>query len=210
MKKDKEIPQENLYIALLDDDPDSSCRPHYLYSFVADYKIPDKNVFITDDIKKFITYANKHKLAVLFCDPGALGDTSAYWKDFKADRMMAKWLEDNPSRILNVPYLISLDYYSFRTFELKHSVIFFGSEFQWEINQIMYEWLFKHNPLALFIDRFAMDCAHIHYAEKLKEPVLMKICEKFGLKGKTIAYRKKAINDYYTKIFREEMKKRGY
>jgi len=122
---------------------------------------------------------------------------------------MAKWLEDNPSRILNVPHLLPWTHYSFRTFELKHSVKFFSQEFQWHINQILYKWLFEHNPLALFVDEFGLDCAHDEYIKKLKEPVLTKICERFRLKGKTVADRKKAIDNYYLKVWKNEMKKRG-
>jgi len=212
--KARDIPQEKLYIALLDDDPRFSPRPLYVYSFLHDFGLhtigqPYNNVCATDDIKKFIAFANEHRKAVLFCDPGALGPAQVYGEDFKEDRIMAKWLEDNPSRILNVFYLLPYTYYSFHTFELKN-VNFYGQELQWRTNQILYEWLFEHNPLALFIDKFAMDCAHERYIKRLKEPVTTKICEKFGLKGKTVADRKKAIDKYYSKVFREEMKKRGY
>jgi len=208
-KKAKEIPQENLYIALLDDDPECSCRPHYLYSFSADYKLPDENIFITDNIKKFIAFSDNHRNAVLFCDPGSLGDTSCYGADFKEDRIMAKWLKENPSKVLYIPFLLPPNEYSFKTFEMKNNVVFFGTEFQWEINQILYEWLFKHNPLALFIDEFALDCAHDAYIKGLKEPLLTKICERFGVNGRTIADRKKAIDNYYLKVWKNEMKKRG-
>jgi len=208
--KHRDIPQEDLYVALLDDDPKYSCRPLYIDSFAAHFGQPkEENCCFTDDIKKFMAFAKNHKNAVLFCDPGALGACMAYHEDYKNDRIMAKWLEDNPSRTLHVPYLLTVDYYSFRTFELKHSVNFFGSEFQWHINQIFYKWLFEHNPLALFVDEFGLDCAHKEYIKKLKEPVLTKICEKFGLKGKYMKDRKQAIDKYFLGIWKQEMKRRG-
>jgi hypothetical protein len=116
---------------------------------------------------------------------------------------MANWLENNSSKVLHIPYLMPPNYYSFRTFAMKHNVDFFGSEFQWEINQILYKWLFEYNPLALFVDKFALDCAHMEYIKKLKEPVLTKVCEQFGVCGRTIADRKKSINDYCTEIWKK-------
>jgi hypothetical protein len=209
MKKIKNIPENDLYIAILDDDPKHSFRADYFYYFGANYKQPlDDNIFVTDDIKKFLSFAENHRLAVLFCDPGALGSCMVHGEEFKEDNIMAKWLENNPGRVLHIPFLMPPDYYSFRTFELKHNVDFFGTEFQWEINQILYKHLFELNPLALFIDKFALDSAHDEYIKKLKEPILTQICERFGVYGRTAADRKRAINDYYTEVWKKEMKAR--
>jgi hypothetical protein len=211
MRITKQVPAEELYIALLDDDPRCSCRSPYIYSCLRDYKqlAEDKYFLITDNIKKFISFADKHRTALLFCDPGALGQSELNEWDQPEDNLMARWLEDRPSRILYIPWLVTPSYYSFRTFELKHQVKLFGTEFQWHINQIFYEWFFEYNPLALFIDEFALDCAHAGYIKKLKEPVLSQVCVRFGVSGRTIADRKKAIIDYYNKIWKEAMRKRG-
>jgi len=211
--KTKKIPENDLYVAILDDDPKYSPRPMYVYSFLHDfglYKTGQSydNVLATDDVRKFIAFADEHRDAVLFCDPGALGPDQVHGEEFVEDRVMAKWLEDNPSRTLNVLHLLPHAYYSFHTFELKN-VNFYGQELQWRVNQILYEWLFERNPLALFTDEFAMDGASDAYIKKLKEPVLTKICEKFKLTGKTAAERKKAISGYYSKVWRARMRKRG-
>ena len=209
MKK-SEIPTRDLYVALLDDDPDCSCRIPHVISFHQDFGQPlSENIFISDDINKFIKFADAHRDAILISDPGGLGPSLEHGVKFKADQRMYRWLQDNPSRILHVPYLMPIHYYSFDTFELKHQCHFFGSEFGWHINQILYEALYENNPLALFCDEFAMDCAHDAYIKKLKEPVLTEVCKKLGIQVKKISEKKKAIEDYYHEIWGQAMKRRG-
>jgi len=207
LKKVKSVPKDELYIALLDDDPDYSCRPDCFYSFYSRhnrlYKHGQGNLLITEDVRKFIGFANNHKNAVLFCDPGALGTDQTHGVKFKEDELMAKWLEDNPSRVLNVPHLLPVDYYSFKTFELKGNINFFGSEFQRRIHQILYEWLFEHNPMALFTGDENLASVCVQFIEKLKEPVLGEVCKNLGIKGKTASERRKAVDKYYAKIIKK-------
>ena len=212
--KVSEIPKNDLYVAILDDDadnPSGSIRSDWVKSFSEDYGQPLlENILLTRDPIKFIKFADSHAAAALFCDPGALGNTGYQAVKYKEDQIIRRWLENNTSRVLNIPWLLPIENYGdITTFELKHNCNFFGMEFQWEVNQILYEQLFKCNPLALFIDEFAMDCAHVQYIKKLKEPVLSAVCKQLGIGGHRIADRKKAINDYYSDVWKAQMKRRG-
>jgi hypothetical protein len=202
--KTTKVPKTDLYVDILDDDPLDSFRTEYIYLFSEKHGQPlEQNVLVTDEVLKFIDFASNHKKAVLFCDPGALGFSKRYEEvneEYEEDILISNWLKSHESRILNIPWLISPDHYIYRTFEMKHQVNFFGSEYHWNIDNILYEWLFNNNPLALFVDGFVSCVAQDEYLKKLKEPVLTKVCNKFGLTGRTIKERKQAIENYYLRL----------
>ena len=211
MKQAKVIPERKLFVAILDDDDwGTSLRHLNVRHFQAIFKQPEEdNIFITNKVRDFISFADKHSNAVLFCDPGALGQSLRHGVEFKQDNILSAWLEDNPSRIIHVPFLLPPDYYSFRTFKLEHQVNFFGTDFQWHINHIFYEWFFENNPLALFQKDWFDISAMNSYLKKAKGHLVFKIAKKLNVSSDTVKGAKKAISDYYNDKWKQSMKRRG-
>lgn len=101
------IPKRDLYVGILNDDystniKESTLRSDWVCSFFRDFGIPLENIFITDRSDYFIDFADSHRKAVLFADPGALGTHGQHGEEFLDDLRVAVavWLENHQAERL--------------------------------------------------------------------------------------------------------------
>jgi len=168
----------DLKVAILDDDT-SSCfirDAFYCYYQSSGKRQPKpENIVCTDDCNKFIRAAEYSH--ILITDPGPLGQWGMHGVKFREDQKVYKFLKERPSKTLYVRCLLPRDHYSFDTFELPN-VEFWTSEFSWHVCNVIEDWLFINNPLALFCP----ENRGLHkFIPKLKKPLAKAIAAQLGL-----------------------------
>jgi hypothetical protein len=212
MSKIKTIPKKDMYVLLLDDAKEDSYRFSWFEDFSNEHGQPKKcNLLTTRMIEQFIDYADTNRDVLMFIDPGELGGVGIHGKEYKEDRELFKWLEDNPSRVINVLFTIPKNNYGdIQTFTLKHQINDINYDnAKFFVGLLLLEWLFKNNPLALFGKDVIGWQQVTDYIPKLHEPLVLAICEQLGINGKGVAGKKKAISEYYHNTWKMEMKRRG-
>jgi len=208
----KTIPKKDLYIAILDDAKEDSYRLEWFERLSDNYGQPKRcNILTTGRIDQFTTYADSNREALLFIDPGVLGNTGSYGVEYKEDRELYKWLKKNPSRIIHVIYTVHKMYYEdIQVLTLKDQINDISYiETQYFVDLIIIEWLFKNNPLALFGKDVVGWKQVTDYIPNLHEPLVSAICKQLGIGGKTVTSKKVGISEYYRNTWMMEMRRRG-
>jgi len=212
MSKIKTIPKKDMYVLLLDDAKEKSYRFSWFEDFSNEYGQPKKcNILTTHRMDQLTTYADTNRDVLIFVDPGELGSIGLHGKEYKEDRQLYRWLENNPSRVINVLFTIpKTNYGDIQTFTLENQIYDISYEdSRYYVDLLLLEWLFNNNPLALFGKDVIGWQQVTDYIPKLHEPLVSAICEQLGIEGKGVASKKKAISEYYHNTWEMEMKRRG-